>query len=56
MRQPTTFDARRGIASYGLTSKLPGWQHQPQSGNLLLTVRAERNVGRSRYAEWIQSR
>jgi hypothetical protein len=26
------------------TSKLPGWQHQPQSGNLLLTVRAERNV------------
>jgi hypothetical protein len=35
----------------GLTSKLPGTQHAPRSGLLLLRVRAERNVGRSRYAE-----
>jgi hypothetical protein len=29
----------------GLTSKLPGTQHLPRSGFLLLGVRAERKVG-----------
>jgi hypothetical protein len=48
---PTEIALNRGFFTAS-TLALSGTQQAPRSGILLLLVRSEQPVGRSRYAEW----